>query len=153
MSHLSSQPHDVLNAKLERIVPEIAASQYGKYPMEGTRWLSLTELSPEGSPTFIKGPDTGPKKDYAHGIASYGEAYYHLLTKPAYTVLYNRAKADAPFSPCPCFQSGPARQEMKDYDNVLEILLLRTRASIANDAQAAKDVLLEARHNNLDQYM
>ncbi len=153
MSLLLSQPHDVVNAKLERIVPEIAASQYGKYPMEGTRWLRLTELSPEGNPTYIKGPDVGPKTNYAHGIASFGEAYYHLLTKPAYTVLYNRTKADAPFSPCPCFQSAPARQEMKDYDDVLEILLLRAKASIANDAQAVKDTLLDAQHSTQDQYV
>lgn len=141
-----------MNAKLENIVPEIAASKYGKYPMQETRWLQLTELTPEGNPTFLKGPNVGSKPDYAHGLASYGEAYYHLLTKPAYTALYSRIQKEAPSSLCPCFLSNEDRKSIKDHDDVLEVLLLRSRASIPDDAQAAKDSLLDAQHQSQGDY-
>jgi hypothetical protein len=143
---MSKRDEVAINATLEKIAPEIAASMYGKYPMEGTRWLTLTDLTPEGLPTYLKEPNVGPKKDYVHGIAPYGEAYYHLLTKTAYTVLYNRAQKDAPSSLCPCFLSVEARQNMKEYDDALEVLLFRTRASIPDDAQAARDVMMDAKN-------
>ena len=142
-----SQNNDAaINTKLEMIVPEIAASKYGKYPMHGIRWLPLTDFSPEGKPIFQKEPNVGPKTDYVYGTAAYGQAYYHLLTKPAYTILYNRVMKDAPSRICPCCLSVEARQYMKDYDEVLEILLFRAKASIPDDAQAAKDAMMDAKN-------
>ena len=144
--------HEAMNAKLELIVPEIAASKYGKYPMQETRWLQLTELTSEGNPTFLKGPNAGPKTDYAYGLAPYGEAYYHLLTKPAYTALFNRIMKEAPSSLCPCFLSNENRKSIKDHEDVLEVLLFRSRASIPDDKQAAQDALLDAQHATQAQY-
>jgi hypothetical protein len=114
--------------------------------MKETRWLQLTELTPEGKPTFLKEPYVGPKTDYVYGTVLYGQAYYHLLTKSAYTMLFNRVQKEEPLSLCPCFLSVEARQNLNDYDSVLEILLFRSRASIPDDAQAARDAIMDAKN-------
>ena len=82
-------------------------------------------------------------------MASCGEGYYHLLTKPAYIVMYKNTMKVAPNSFCPCFLSVEARQDIKDHEDVLEILLLRTRASIPDDAQAAKDAVTKGQNECL----
>jgi hypothetical protein len=137
-----TQSREAINAKLEKIVPEIAASIYGKYPMQGSRWLSLTELSPEGKPTYLKQSNDGAKTDYTYGNG----AYYHLLTKSAHKLIYNRTLNAAPSSLCPCFLSVEARQHLNDYDEVLQILFFRTSASIPDDAQAARDAMMDIRN-------
>ena len=137
-----SETAEAINAKLEKLVPEIAASKYGKYPMQGSRWLAFDELDPDGKPTYLKEPDVGAKTNYAYSNG----AYYHLLTKAAYRVLYNRLMSSAPSGLCSCFSSVEARQELNDYDKILQILFNRTKASIPDDAQAAKDAITDARN-------
>jgi hypothetical protein len=86
----SLTPDEILKAKLEKLVPEIPASKYGKYPMCGKQWLQATDTTPDGAPCSIPGPYSGPKTDYAFGGGANGEMYYHLLTRPAYVILCNR---------------------------------------------------------------
>jgi hypothetical protein len=148
-----STPAEITNAKLEKIIPEIAASRYGKYPMHGIRWLHVTEdKNPDGENCYIKGPFVGPKTDYVFGPGTHGELYYHLLTKPSYVILANRLEKGVPkgiweicafFSSC--FSSIEARQEAKDRAEVCNIIYMRAKASIPDDEQARRDNLLDAK--------
>lgn len=133
------------NAKLEKVVPEIAASTYGKYPMNETEWLDLSATGPKGEPAHLAGPDVGPKRDYVFGRGPYGEAYYHLLTKQSYLILYSRVSNAQPVGCCSCFSSAAVRKDLSDYDDVRLILHARSVASIPSDKQAAEDALTDAK--------
>jgi hypothetical protein len=147
-----STPDEIINAKLEKIIPEIAASRYGKYPMYGIRWLHVTEdKNPDGENCYIKGPDVGPKTDYVFGPGTHGEMYYHLLTKQSYVILCHRLQKTVPkgiWEICACisscFSSIEGRQEARDRVEVCNIIYMRAKASIPDDQQARSDNLHEA---------
>jgi hypothetical protein len=140
----SLTPDEILNAKLEKLVPEIQASKYGKYPMCGQQWLQATDTTPDGAPCSIPGPYSGPKTDYAFGGGANGEMYYHLLTRPAYVILCNRVTGEKPFvwSEWICFGifCGCFSTKLSDYHEVHQILYSRAKSSVPNDQQSIQDV-------------
>ena len=149
-----STPDEIKNAKLEKIIPEIAASKYGKYPMHGIRWPHVTEdFSPEGEPLYIKGPYQGDRTNYVFGPGTHGELYYHLLTKPSYVILCKRMEKSVPkgilgevcdFVTSFCI-SREKLQARHDNVEVCNILYMRARASIPDDEEALNGMLQDAR--------
>ena len=135
---------EATNAKLVKFVPELS-SDYAKYPMTRDRWLSAKEKGPKGEPCFIAGPSVGPKPDYVYGRGTFGEGYYHLLTKQSYCIVYARHLNEYPGGCCPCFSSKAVRKELDEYDDVRLILHARSVATIPNDGQAAQDALAGAK--------
>jgi hypothetical protein len=140
----SSTSDELINAKLEKLVPEIQASRYGKYPMCGKQWHNVTDTNPDGELCYIKGPYSGPKTDYVFGGGTHGELYYHLLTKPAYVILCNRITKEQPSGMCGCFSNKDVRQEISDYEEVIKILSGRAQCSIPDDKRAIMELLFQA---------
>jgi hypothetical protein len=132
--------NEITNTRLEKLIPEIAASKYGKYPMRQKQWLPVkTGINPDGGPCYIKGPDNGLKTDYVFGSGPQGELYYHLMTQQSYVILYKRLKAAEPTAVCTCFSSIEVREEAKDHAVVSRIIYYRAKASIPDDVQASKE--------------
>ena len=131
---------EIANARLEKLIPEIAASKYGKYPMHHKEWCHKKNArNPDGGPCFIKGPNEGIKQDYVFGSGPQGELYYHLMMQQSYVILYKRLKAAEPTTVCTCFSSIEVREEAKDHAEVSQIIYYRARVSIPDDAQAKKE--------------
>jgi hypothetical protein len=131
--------NEIVNAQLEKLIPEIAASKYGKYPLHQAEWLPVkTGTNPDGGPGFVKGPYDGPKTDYVFGTGPQGELYYHLLTQQSYVILYKRLRVAEPSAVCTCF-SSKAREEIEEHAAVKDIMYYRAYASTPNDTQASKE--------------
>jgi hypothetical protein len=141
---------DDMNAKFQ-VVPELAASKYGAYPMELTKWLSPQEKTPEGNPAFIaspkpeKGQTSVLKPDYVWGPGMYGFGYYHLLTKESYKILAARLHNElAPDVGCSCFGGGSSTADTpnrKDLAEVHIVMYYRSKSSVPNDSVARKEGL------------
>jgi len=140
------------NRLLQKWCPELD-SQYAKYPMRFPRWLDPKEKDPTGKPCFVQGPDAGPKPDYVYGPGTYGQGYYHLLTKASYLILRSRLSHEYPGGCCACSQA--ARKELDEYDDVRRILHARSVAQRPDDQQAQQDAIAGAKevaqnwHNGL----
>ena len=119
---------DEINAKMVRFAPELD-SEYALYPLQRTRWLTVSEKTAKGEPCFVQsGTNKGVKKDYVFGPGPKGFGYYHLLTRASYLSLYARLTHEAPPGFC-CFMSKAAQREYADYDDVKKLVFYRSRSS------------------------
>lgn len=122
-----------MNAKMARVVPELASS-YATYPMAHSRWLKSNECGPRGEPCFLKSDGSREMKmDYAYGKGPYGEGYYHMLTREAYVNLYGRITNEAPAC-CACGKK--ASNAYDEYDDGKRLLYIRWHARVPNDVSA-----------------
>jgi hypothetical protein len=128
-----------LNAKMVQYCPELA-SEYAKYPLAYKAWLDPKGTGPKGVPCFITAPQGSEMKlDYAHGAGPRGWGYYHILTRPAYVILYSRLTQEMP---CCCCASG--NKKVSDWDDVKTVVYNRSVATKPDDAQARKDAIAKA---------
>uniref|UniRef100_A0A7S3DTF4 Uncharacterized protein n=1 Tax=Entomoneis paludosa TaxID=265537 RepID=A0A7S3DTF4_9STRA len=131
------------NQQLQRTCPELA-SKYAAYPLDRSEWLMLEGTGPDQAPAFVAGttPDQR-KEDYVFGNnGPSGTGYYHLLTRYAYTLLYQRVSSQAPSgAACPCSASEETKQAVDAWDTTKTICWNRNIASRPNDALAAQEAI------------
>ena len=134
----SEEANTATNETLIKFLPELA-SLYGKYPLRYHRWLSPGERGPNGEPCFITASqDMGVKHPYVWGNqGSKGAGYYHLLTKAAYTILYNKLKDNPPegYIVC-CSCSQKARLDREEWEFVKRIIYHRHASTVPDDGVA-----------------
>lgn len=127
------------NEQMKMACPELG-SPYAAYPMTREAWLSMDGTGPNSAPAFLGGANTGLKAHYVYGKPRGDEkppGYYHLLTREAYSILFQRVSNEAPVACC-CF--GDAL--MADaYDTTKTICWNRNVSTKPNDALAAKEAL------------
>jgi hypothetical protein len=105
---MTSISEDTLtNERMARVLPELA-SEYAQFPMRYSSWLSPSATGPKGEPCFLvessiedatKNSDSFKElvPDYAYAKRGpFGPGYYHLLTKVAYTALYEKLRKNPP---------------------------------------------------------
>jgi hypothetical protein len=105
---MTSTTEDTLtNELMARVLPELA-SEYAQFPMRYSNWLPPSATGPKGEPCFL--PESSdedatrnsksPKAyipDYVYAKRGpLGPGYYHLLTKVAYTALYEKLRRKPP---------------------------------------------------------
>ncbi len=136
-SMITASPAE-LNRLMVKFHPELD-SVYAKYPMNNKRWYQAAEKGPRGEPCFVKGgsPDV-VKKDYVYcKNGSFGQGYYLLMTKTAYTNLYSKHQSNQPGT-CGCACSAEDRKSMDEHDTVNRLLYGRQLSPRPCDAAAAK---------------
>lgn len=124
-----------INSILIKLLPE-CDSEYARYPMKYSKWLGLGEKDPMGKPAWIKRSwNQGVIKDYVYGRGPGGPAYYHLLTKIAYTNLYTRICNECPVA-C-CSLNKQTRKSYDEWQRAKRIIHARYSSSKPNDQVAA----------------
>ncbi|GFH60448.1 hypothetical protein CTEN210_16924 [Chaetoceros tenuissimus] len=142
--------YECLNSRMQDIAP-ILASQYAKYPMEFSLWLSPWSQTDESKPTFMpqnkapkEPPHIGDKRflDYCWGEGSRGTGYYHLLTKDAYVILIQDLENAAPSLACGCMTSRNNKNlsDLHNYMEIMELLKHRVNSDVPNDFEIANKI-------------
>mmetsp|Transcript_14840 Transcript_14840/g.21234 ORF Transcript_14840/g.21234 Transcript_14840/m.21234 type:complete len:182 (-) Transcript_14840:303-848(-) len=150
--------HAAINESMVKVAPELA-SKYATYPMKRKLWLAVDGKVDDDNdiPAFIAHPkpegtsnsnNSSParKSDYVWGPGPFSFGYYHLLTRPAYEILYHRIRNEL-VTICSCFGGGkksaistggiePTRSEI---DEVVTMMYNRSIASRPDDFLAQKE--------------
>lgn len=128
------------NRQLQMVFPELA-SKYAQYPLQREAWLSLDGTGPESAPAFVGGGNIGMKEHYVYGSGPKEHGYYHVLAREAYSILFKRARSEAPPAGCctPCFGSQEARDLLDAWDSTKTICYNRSVSSRPNDHIAAQE--------------
>ena len=169
MASYNGKPAATLNAAMKLYLPETAGCTYADYPMQHGQWLKPNDKTPphdgqhQQQPCFIKTGNQQPAADgiktgYVWGPGPAGFGYYHLLTKPAHTILYNRivngrvfVGSDAEPGCCGCLGAKDPRTQLPkhavkadDVDDLRRLEYARSVATVPNDTVAAQDALAQA---------
>ena len=139
--NLSTNNASEINAIMVRYVPELA-SEYSKFPMHRERWPTANQRGDKGEKLYLQESNDGLKMDYVYGCGPYGKGYYSLLTKAAYTNLYNRVIQEMPMG-C-CIFNQKARKTYDEWDDVKRILYSRSVATVPDDGVAFRDAMAES---------
>lgn len=146
---------DELNAKMVALCPELS-SRFATYPLKGKEWLSPKAQVNQKHYAFTISPkNQGPRPHYVYGKGPYGPGYYHLLTRQAYTALYQRLTQELrpTTKTCSCLCStAEDRKAYEDWDDVKSICYNRSVATIPDDEQARKDAMEVARGVAISHY-
>jgi hypothetical protein len=134
------------NAKMVKFCPELE-SEYARYPMSHRKWLDLKATTANGEKAFLKEPNNKNnivKLDYVYGPGPLGRGYYHIMTRPAYVILYHRLLSQAPPGCC-CALDQDSRNNYDQWDDVKRIVRARSVATQPDDQVAAADQIGNAR--------
>mmetsp|Transcript_26870 Transcript_26870/g.63129 ORF Transcript_26870/g.63129 Transcript_26870/m.63129 type:complete len:172 (-) Transcript_26870:176-691(-) len=143
MSSIITKPPKELNANMIAFLPELD-SDYARYPMYHKRWYQPGEKGPKGEPCFIKGEESGVKKDYAFcKNGTFGPGYYSLMTKIAYVNLYAKHDSQQPGT-CGIACNSVDRKALDEHDDVRRLLFGRQMSPRPCDAAAEKRAMDEA---------
>ena len=142
MAGVGHRSAEEINAIMVKFLPE-CDSDYARYPMKHSRWLTLGEKDPSGKPAWMKKDfNQGVIKDYVYGRGPGGPAYYHILTKNAYINLYGRITHECPVA-C-CALTKEARIAQDEWDSVRRIIHARHLSNVPDDQVAVKQQIQEA---------
>mmetsp|Transcript_127522 Transcript_127522/g.190057 ORF Transcript_127522/g.190057 Transcript_127522/m.190057 type:complete len:186 (+) Transcript_127522:138-695(+) len=159
MSVYLGKPAEKINQAMKTLIPETSACSHADFPMLGDRWLKCNETTPKGEPCFIKTenklPAEGFKTAYIWGPGPYSFGYYHLLTKSAHVLIYNRilmnkvhTGADEGLCDCCLGSSDPLSKlptiKGDDRDDLRLLFHARSISKTPNDGQAKENQLAES---------